>query len=160
MAANADAAAGMLAAPPPGTINAATDEAAAKKEQKAAEVKAKADAKEKAAGARTEWVPSFAANSITKMVDKATHKGAVEAIDYIITSTCGPAAARLECRPCGFILLTGSCRSAADPSINCLNCAAHKLMSPPGCDVVAVPPGAVAKVKAACIAKLAAQIKG
>ena len=44
-------------------------------------------------------MPSFKANSITKMVDKSTHKGAVEAVDYLIISTGGPAAARLERRP-------------------------------------------------------------
>ena len=108
-------------------------------------------------GAR-QWVPSFKANSITKMVDKSTHKGAVEAVDYLIISTGGLAAARLERRPCGFIVITGMCRSATDPEINCLNCAAHALMSPPGCDVVAVPEGTVAKVKAACVPRLALHI--
>ena len=107
-------------------------------------------------GSRTP--PSFAPNSISKMVDKVDHMGAVEAVDFLIIKAHGAAAERLECRPCGFIVLTGTCRSATNNSIKCLNCAAHALTSPPGKDVLSVPAGTVAKVKAACTARLASDI--
>ena len=102
--------------------------------------------------------PSFAPNSISKMVDKVDHMGAVEAVDFLIIKEHGAAADRLECRPCGFIVLTGACRSATNAAIKCLNCAAHASTSPPGKDVLSTPAGTAAKVKAACTARLAADI--
>ena len=89
------------------------------------------------------------------MVDKKDKKGAVEALDFLVGQAHGTDIP-ISRRPCGFLALTGSC--AKPGGAVCLNCSGAAAMTPPGSLTVALPDGAVAKVKAACVARLQQRI--
>ena len=89
------------------------------------------------------------------MVDKKDKKGAVEAFDHLVGQAHG-VDVPISRRPCGFVALTGLCNKPHGAI--CLNCSGRAAMTPPGSQTVAVPDGAVAKVKAACSPRLQQRI--
>jgi hypothetical protein len=94
--------------------------------------------------------PTFLKDSITDMVDKVHHRGAVEAFEFLYRQRVpdGPL-------PCGFAALA-TCRSA--PKGECDECAAQAALVAAGKAKTVIPDGIVAKVKAACNTKLADRI--
>lgn len=92
------------------------------------------------------WTPTYAANSITRLVDNANKRGAVEHFNW-------------ECQqlgmreiPCAFQELTQNCRGGAG---GCRTCAAQDQR---GAQRIAAPSGIVAKIKAASNADTASRI--
>ena len=98
-------------------------------------------------GGRPLTKPNLEPEKIKLMVDKDHHLGAVEAFEWLFRqqSPNGP-------MPCGFANLA-SCRDK-----NCGECGAQTKLRAAGKPETPVPPDIIAKVKAACVANLAARI--
>lgn len=94
-------------------------------------------------GAAAGWTPTFAANTITSFINKATRDGAVEHFDYICKQA-GLAAAM----PCAFASLA-TCQGTV-----CRKCADQATRSPP----TPIPAGAVKRVKDACTPAVALKV--
>ena len=100
-------------------------------------------------GKAQDWVPDFAVDSITKFIDKQEQRGAVDAFEYLCRQA-NPTGANTDL-PCAFAALA-KCNTPADRP--CRTCARQSQMTTP----TPVPAGAVARVKAACVAAIASRI--
>ena len=92
-------------------------------------------------------VPTWQAGSITKWVDKSGHLGAVEHFDLLMQEH-HPTLRGKGALPCAHFAM-GVCRAS------CETCAAQTAL---GASAPAIPPGLIAKVKAAASAEIAAKI--
>jgi hypothetical protein len=97
-----------------------------------------------------QWKPDFAAGSITMFIDKLNKQGAVETFDYLCREAY-PGLPTLD-MPCAFAAF-GKC--AAATARPCRSCARQNSMATP----TVVPAGAVARIKAACVACVASRIQ-
>ena len=95
------------------------------------------------------WIPDFSTNSITMFIDKLNRRGAVEAFDFLCRQA-NPSLSRQD-QPCAFASLATCNAPAAKPCKTCVNQASMATPTP-------VPAGAVARVKAACVAAVASRI--
>jgi hypothetical protein len=103
----------------------------------------------KPSGGGVSWVPDFKPDSITMFVDKINQMGAVDAFEYLCrqANPTGQAADM----PCAFAALSKCSTQLTKP---CRSCTRQAQMTTP----TPVPAGAVARVKAACVAAIASRI--
>lgn len=110
-----------------------------------------------AATAGRAWVPSFAANSITMLIDKKTKRlGAVEHFDYLLR-LAHPHLSNAQL-PCAFAAFACGCKGGVIGSPPCRSCTTQADMAKKAGGAPAVPPGTLDKVRAACVASLQTKI--
>ena len=140
-----------------GTPAATSTTAAATATAAAATAAAAAAAVATTATAGRAWVPSFAANSITMLIDKKTKRlGAVEHFDYLLR-LAHPHLSNAQL-PCAFAAFACGCKGGVIGSPPCRSCTTQADMAKKAGGAPAVPPGTLDKVRAACVASLQTKI--